>query len=107
MPNDERRYAARLFILCTVYTCNASTLPTLRLFLSTNIDLLMIKTFLIHQRALLPSQCSDTLTQNCLRLTIPRFLYNCLPVSCSDLALTKFLGLVLAWKLGLNVPLLP
>jgi hypothetical protein len=39
---------------------------------------------------------------------MPGFLYNLLPVSCCDIGfLTKILGLVLALKSGLNVPLLP
>jgi hypothetical protein len=49
-----------------------------------------------------------SLSLNCLKLTIPGCPCNCLPVSCSDIDfLTKILGLVLAWKSGLKVPLLP
>jgi hypothetical protein len=49
-----------------------------------------LEPFLIHQRALLPG-----------------FPYNCLPVSCGDIGFKKILGLVLAWKSGLKVALLP
>jgi hypothetical protein len=53
--------------------------------------------------ALLPSQCLDTI----VRLTIPGFPYNLLPVSCGDIAWIKkkILGLVLAWKSGRFYPL--
>jgi hypothetical protein len=35
-------------------------------------------------------------------------MYNCLSVSCGDIGFfKKILGLVLAWKSGLKVPLLP
>jgi hypothetical protein len=48
-----------------------------------------------------------SLSLNCLKLTIPGFPYNCLPVSCGDIGFKKSLGLVLAWKSALKVPLLP
>jgi hypothetical protein len=31
----------------------------------------------------------SSLTQNCLKLTIPGFPYNCLPVYCGDIGLKK------------------
>jgi hypothetical protein len=34
------------------------------------------------------------------------FPYSCLPVSCGDIGFKKILSLALAWKSGLNVPLL-
>jgi hypothetical protein len=54
-----------------------------------------------------PRSVKMSLTQNCLRLTIPGFPYNLLPVSCGDIGFKKILDLVLAWKSGLKVPLLP
>jgi hypothetical protein len=49
-----------------------------------------------------------SLSSNCFKLIIPGFPHNCLPVSCGDISfLKKILGLVLAWKSGLKVPLLP
>jgi hypothetical protein len=53
-----------------------------------------------------PSSVQTSLTQNCLKLTIPGFPFNLLPVSCSDVGFKKILGLVLAWKSGLKVSLL-
>ncbi len=41
-----------------------------------------------------------------LKLTKPGFPYNLLPVSCGDIGFKKILGLGLAWKSGLKVPLL-
>jgi hypothetical protein len=53
-----------------------------------------------------PCCVQASLSLNCLKLTIPGFAHNCLPVSCGDIGLNKNLGLVLAWKSGLNVPFL-
>jgi hypothetical protein len=44
---------------------------------------------LIHHSVLLPSQCSDIINSNCLKLTIPGFPYNLLPVSCDDIGFLK------------------
>jgi hypothetical protein len=44
---------------------------------------------------------------DCLKLTIPGFLYNLLPLSCGDNGCKKCLDQVLAWKSGHKVPLLP
>ncbi len=55
-----------------------------------------------------PSCIQASLSPNCLKLTIPGFPHNCLPVSCGDIGFkTKILGLVLAWKSGPKVPFLP
>ncbi len=54
-----------------------------------------------------PRSVQRSLTQNCLKLTIPGFTYNLLPVSCGDIGFKKSLGQVLAWKSGLKVHLLP
>ncbi len=57
------------------------------------IFLLFFEPFLIHQRALLSSQCSE----NCPKLTIPGFPHNLLPVSFCDIGfLKKGIGQVLA-----------
>ncbi len=54
-----------------------------------------------------PSCIKAALSLNCLKLTIPGFPHNCLPVSCGDIVfLKKILGPVLAWKSGLKVPFL-
>ncbi len=59
-------------------------------------------------RGLSCSSCIQaSLSLTSLKLTISGFPYNCLPVSCGDIGFTKILGLVLAWKSGLKVPLLP
>jgi hypothetical protein len=43
-----------------------------------------------------------------VKLAIPGFPYNPLPVSCGDIGfLKKSRGQLLAWKSGLKVPLLP
>ncbi len=48
-----------------------------------------------------------SLSLNCLKLIIPGYYHNCLPVSCGDTGfLKKNLGLVLAQKSGLKVPFL-
>ncbi len=55
-----------------------------------------------------PCSVQTSLTPNCLKITIPGFLYNCLPVSCGDIGfIKKILGLVLDCKSGLKVLLLP
>jgi hypothetical protein len=55
-----------------------------------------------------PSSVQASLILNSLKLTMPGFPYNCLPVSSGDMGfLKKIIGLVLAWKSGLGVPLLP
>ncbi len=54
-----------------------------------------------------PSSVQTSLTQNCFKLTIPRFTYNLLPASCGDIGFLKILCLILAWKSGLEVPLQP
>jgi hypothetical protein len=54
-----------------------------------------------------PSFIQASLSLSCLKLTIPGFPHNCLPVSCGDIGLKKILSLVLAWQSGLKVPFLP
>ncbi len=55
-----------------------------------------------------PSCNQGSLSLNCLKLAIPGFPHNCLPISCgNDGFLKKILGLELAWKSGLKVPFLP
>jgi hypothetical protein len=64
--------------------------------------------FLFIRMLSCPSSVQASLTQTCLKLTIPGFPYNCLSVSFGDIGFLKnILGLVLAWKSGLKVPLLP
>ncbi len=54
-----------------------------------------------------PAPTVFRVTHNCLKLTIPGFPYHLLPVSCGDIGFLKqILGLVLAWKSGVKVPLL-
>ncbi len=53
-----------------------------------------------------PALTVSRVTQNCLKLTLSGFLYNLLPVSCGDISFIKILGLVLALKSGVKVPLL-
>ncbi len=36
-----------------------------------------------------PSSIQTSVTQNCLKLTIPEFLYYLLPVSCGDIGFLK------------------
>ncbi len=46
-----------------------------------------------------PSCIQAFLSLNCLKLTMPGFPYNCLPICCGDIGfLKKILVLVLAWK---------
>ncbi len=54
-----------------------------------------------------PSRVQTSLNQNCLKLTITGYPYNCLPVFCGDIGIKKIPGLLLTWKSGLKVPLLP
>ncbi len=51
----------------------------------------------------MPSQCSDIVNAK-LSLTLPRFLYNLLPVPCGHISFLKSRGHVLAQKSGLRVP---
>ncbi len=70
--------------------------------------MLVVNPFLFIRGLSCPSSVqASLLTPNCLKLTIPGFLYNCLPVSCGDIGFKKILGLVLTWKSGLKVLLLP
>jgi hypothetical protein len=64
--------------------------------------------FLFIRRLSSPSSVLTSLTENCFKLTIPGFPNIILHISCSDSGfIKKILGLVLAWKLGLIVPLMP
>ena len=68
---------------------------------------ILIHPFLFIRELSCSSCIQASLSLNCLKLTILGFLHNCLPVSCGDIGfLKKILGLVLAWKSGLKVPLL-
>jgi hypothetical protein len=54
-----------------------------------------------------PRNIQTSLTQNCLKLTMPRFPYNLLCVSCGGISILKnCIGQVLAWKSGLKLFLL-
>ncbi len=67
-----------------------------------------VDSFLFIRGLSCPSCIQASLSLNCLKLTIPGFLHNCLPVSCGDIGFKKkILGLLLAWKSGLKVPFLP
>jgi hypothetical protein len=48
-----------------------------------------------------------SLSLDCIKLNIPGFPHNCIPVSCGDSGFKKILSLVLARKSGLKVPFLP
>ncbi len=63
--------------------------------------------FLFIRGLFCPSCIQASLSLNCLKLTIPGFPHNCLPVSWCDIGFKKILWLVLAWKSGLRVPFLP
>ncbi len=63
-----------------------------------------------HWNPVFPRMCfvQTSLTQNCLKITIPGFFYNLLPLSCGEIGYFKKIpGLVLTWKSGLKVPFLP
>ncbi len=63
-----------------------------------------VNPFLFIRGHAFPSSIQSSLSPNCLMLTIPGFLHNCLLASCGDIGfLTKILGLVLAWKSGSGV----
>ncbi len=62
-----------------------------------------INPFLFIRLLFCPSCIHASLSLNCLKLTIPGFPHNCLPVSWGDNGFKKILGLVLAWNSGLKV----
>jgi hypothetical protein len=59
--------------------------------------------FLFIRGLFCPSCIQAALSLNCLKLTIPGFPHNCLPVSCDDIGFKKILCLVL--PLGRSCPL--
>jgi hypothetical protein len=67
----------------------------------------ILNPFLFIRGLSCPSCVQAPLSLNCLKLAIPGFPHNCLPVSLGALALKKIIGLVWAWKSGLKVPFLP
>jgi hypothetical protein len=50
---------------------------------------LLLNPFLFIRGLSCPSSVQASLTQNCLKLTIPGFPYNCLSVSCGDISFKK------------------
>ncbi len=65
----------------------------------------LIKPFLFIRGLSCLLSFQTSLSQNFLKVTIPGFPYNLLPVSCGDFGF-KSIGQALAWKSGLKVPLL-
>ncbi len=71
---------------------------------------MVLKPFLIHPGFSCPRCVQDSLSQNCLKLTITVFYYDLLPVTrylVVILVLQKSIDHVISWKSGHTVTLLP
>ncbi len=67
----------------------------------------LVNPFLFIKGISCPRSVQTSLTQNCLKLTIPGFPHSLLPVSCGAIGFKKSLGQVLTWKSGRKGSLLP
>jgi hypothetical protein len=73
-----------LYFHCSQCQCKSST-ETVRLVQTYITADRNINPFLFIRGLSCPSSVQASLTQNCLKLTIPGFPYNCLPVFCGEI----------------------